>query len=100
MFFAVGTHGEHHHVLTRRYYVHSTYQLFKRIIVDISGIYPAHTFTVVHGIVHSRDYVCACICVNPQSINLLDVECAGEYPTLSRGTIITRRMLSIMGKWE
>lgn len=38
VYFAAGTErSELYHVLTRRYYIHSTYQLYKRIIVDITG---------------------------------------------------------------
>ena len=38
-FATVTERGELYHVLTRRYYIHSTYQLYKRIIVDIRGMY-------------------------------------------------------------
>ena len=37
--FAVGSsHGSSDHVVTRRYYIHGSYQLYKRIIVDIRGM--------------------------------------------------------------
>ena len=38
--FTLGSHtgGSLDYILTRRYYIHSAYQLFKRIIVDIRGM--------------------------------------------------------------
>lgn len=60
IYFAPGDGCPLNHTLTRRYFVHKTYELFKRIIVDIRGKY-AYSTDDIYMLYYNSLYISGCV---------------------------------------